>query len=337
MKYILAACLLLTGFWAQAIEEVQLPQRYAKEILPYMLNTYKRGSFAGVDRVKINYYFVQKANPDGVIVFSPGKGESSLKYAEFLYDMKDVNYSIFIIDHRGQGESGRLLPDPIKSHVNKFSDYVDDLSQFINVVVQPHHYRRAILMAHSMGGAIASGYLSRFPREMSAAILLAPMIEINTGVIDNSGADFFAHLLSFVGRATEYSPTQGPYDPNEKFEKNTVTSSRIRFQTHMYLNNKFPQLRIGGTTVNWVRESIEYTSKLRALSDVYQIPTVLFQSGKDQFVRPAGQNQICEQLSPQKCKIIRAGFEGSQHEILSETDSIRNRGLELIKYYIKSL
>ncbi len=321
---------------AYSIEESRVLGQFTSELLPYVLNNYKRGSFSGVDQVKINYYFLEKSNPDGVLIISPGQSESSLKYSEFLYDLKDLNYSIYIIDHRGQGESGRLLPDPIKSHVNRFSDYVNDFSYFVTEIVNPQRYRKSILLAHSMGGTIVSGFLLSHPKPVTAVILLAPMLEVNTGeYFDNLGADIVANILSITGFSTNYAPTQKPYNPAAKFETNSVTSSRARFQMRIDLYNKYPQLRVGGTTVNWLRESLEYAVKLRTTPNVYQVPTVVFQAGKDQFVWPRGQNQTCELLSPKVCKIIRSGYENSQHEILMEQDFIRNKAVSSIKSYIK--
>ncbi|MEQ1724022.1 MAG: alpha/beta fold hydrolase, partial [Pseudobdellovibrio sp.] len=286
-----------------------------------------------VDHTQINYYFQQKPNPNGVIVFSPGQSESSLKYAELMYDLRDLNYDVYIIDHRGQGESARLLQDPIKSHVNHFSDYVDDFSYLVNEIVKPQNYRKSFLLAHSMGGAIASGFLARYPKVMTAAILSSPMIEINTGLINNWSADIFANMLNFAGRATEYAPGQKPYIPDSKFETNTVTSSRNRYQIRKEIYNTYKDLRVGGTTVNWLKQSLEFTTNLRAQKNVYQIPTVIFQAGKDQFVGSGAQNQICEKLSPVICKVIRTGFENSQHEILMEVDLIRNQALSAIRAY----
>lgn len=338
-KSVLLALITSLSFSALAIPQAELPKRFMNELVPYMKNTYKKDFFLGVDSVQINYYFLNKPNPDGVIVFSPGQSESSLKYAEFLYDMRDLNYDVYIIDHRGQGESGRLLPDRIKSHVNKFSHYVDDLSYLINEVVKPQNYRRAFLMAHSMGGAIASGYLARYPKTMTAAILSAPMIEINTGYINNWGASVFASILGQVGLfsktalESDYAPTQKPYNPAASFESNTVTSSRERYQIRKDLYNQDIELRVGGTTINWLKESLDFTLKLRETKDVFQIPTIIFQAGKDQFVWPNGQNQICGN-SPVKCKIIKVGFEKSQHEILMEVDSIRDAAMSAIRAYI---
>lgn len=330
---VIFALITAVTFSTFAIPQAELPKRFMNDLVPYMQNNYQKNLFTGAEQVQINYYFLQKPNPDGVIVFSPGQSESSLKYAEFLYDIRDLNYDIYIIDHRGQGESGRLLADPIKSHVNKFSHYVDDLSFLINQIVKPQQYRRSFIMAHSMGGAIASGFLARHPKVMTAAILSAPMIEINTGLINNWGTDFFAGILGRVGLATEYAPTQKPYDPRSNFETNTVTSSRERYQLRKDLYNQFVELRVGGTTVNWLKQSIEYTTQLRETKDVYQIPTVILQAGQDQFVNATGQNKICGK-SPSMCKIIKIGFENSQHEILMEVDEIRNKALSAIRAYI---
>ncbi|MBY0554954.1 alpha/beta fold hydrolase [bacterium] len=332
-KSVLFALATSLSFSVFAIPQIELPQRFMTELVPYMQSRYQKNFFSGVNQVPINYYFHKQANPDGVIVFSPGQSESSLKYAELLYDLRDLNYDVYIIDHRGQGESGRLLPDPIKSHVDKFSHYVDDLSYLINEIVKPQGYRRSFLMAHSMGGAIASGYLARHPKTMTAAILSSPMIEINTGYINNWGAGFFAGALGKVGLSTEYAPTQKPYDPQSSFKDNTVTSSPERYQIRKDLYNQHTELRIGGTTVNWLKESIEYTTKLRETKDVYQIPTVILQAGRDQFVWLRGQNKICGK-SPAKCRIINVGFEKSQHEILMEVDEIRDKALSAIRAYI---
>ncbi len=65
---------------------------------------------------------------DRVVVICPGRIESYVKYAELAYDLFHLGFDVLIIDHRGQGRSGRLLADPHLGHVNRFNDYVDDLA-----------------------------------------------------------------------------------------------------------------------------------------------------------------------------------------------------------------
>ncbi len=50
-----------------------------------------------------------------------------------------------------------------------------------------------------------------------------------------------------------------------------------------------------------------------------------------------GQDRFCEQLNSENCRIVRMGFEKSQHEILMETDSIRSYAIETIRNFIHSL
>jgi len=45
-----------------------------------------------------------------------------------------LGFDVLIIDHRGQGRSGRLLADPHLGHVNRFNDYVDDLALEYEVI-----------------------------------------------------------------------------------------------------------------------------------------------------------------------------------------------------------
>ena len=74
---------------------------------------------------------------DRVIVVCPGRIESYIKYAELAYDLFHLGFDVLIIDHRGQGLSGRMLPDTHRGHVDNFSDYVDDLAAFWQQEVQP--------------------------------------------------------------------------------------------------------------------------------------------------------------------------------------------------------
>ena len=79
-------------------------------------------TFQGTDDVTIRY--VQFTDPahDKVLVISSGRSESYVKYPEVLYDFFHLGFDVFIMDHRGQGLSGRMLDDPQKGHVERFDD-----------------------------------------------------------------------------------------------------------------------------------------------------------------------------------------------------------------------
>lgn len=95
-----------------------------------------------------------------MIVVCPGRIESYVKYAELAYDLVHMGFDVLIIDHRGQGLSGRMLPDTHRGHVDRFSDYVDDFAAFWQQDVQPGPWRKRYILAHSMGGAISTLFCS---------------------------------------------------------------------------------------------------------------------------------------------------------------------------------
>ena len=88
--------------------------------------------FSGVDQIRINYATFIHHEIKASIVLVTGRTESYLKYQELAFDLHQQGYNIFIIDHRGQGLSERLLKDNQKGYVKNFDDYAHDLKQFID-------------------------------------------------------------------------------------------------------------------------------------------------------------------------------------------------------------
>ncbi|RAN86063.1 lysophospholipase, partial [Bacillus sp. SRB_28] len=62
--------------------------------------------------------------------------------------------------------------------VVNFSDYVDDLAALWQQEVAPGHWRKRFILAHSMGGAIATLFLQRHQQHCDAIALCAPMFGI---------------------------------------------------------------------------------------------------------------------------------------------------------------
>lgn len=116
--------------------------------------------FMGVGEIPVRFVRFRDEKNDRVIVVCPGRIESYIKYAELAYDLFHLGFDVLIIDHRGQGLSGRMLPDTHRGHVDNFSDYVDDLAAFWQQEVQPGPWRKRYILAHSMGGAISTLFCS---------------------------------------------------------------------------------------------------------------------------------------------------------------------------------
>src|SRR3954471_21039664 len=156
--------------------ESDLETLYDDKIARFWEECGERHYFAGVDDVTIAYMRFVHPTSDTGLVISSGRTESFIKYKELIYDFWRQGFSVYILDHRGQGLSGRILQDRAQmGHVRDFGDYVADLRTLVGTVVRPAEHRRLALLAHSMGGAIASLYIEEYKSDFDAAVLFSPM------------------------------------------------------------------------------------------------------------------------------------------------------------------
>lgn len=324
--------LLLFSLPLGAVPENEVRSRWYTEIIPHF-EEMDSGSFINRRGMRVHYY--QRTHPENkkVLVILPGRTEASLYYSELIYDLRDEGFDIFIIDHQGQGQSDRLLLDRHKGHVFNFYDYVDDLTQFTNEILRPETFGKPLyLLSHSMGGAIATLYLSRHPFVFKKAVLNSPMMQINTEPFTESEARRYAFFLMSLRRATYYPPGMGPFNPDELiFETNEQTHSKARYNSIKSLLDFYPDQALGDPTVRWVFEALRVTQKIDKLAPKIQTPLLIIQAGLDQTVRPDRQNKFC-QSSPQ-CRISH--YPKSYHQPLLEVDSIRNRVINEMKSFFR--
>jgi lysophospholipase len=281
------------------------------------------GTFSGVAGVPIAYASFEVPNEKGAIVLLPGRTEAFIKYCELLWDWKNQGYSVYLMDHRGQGQSGRMLPDHEKGYVHEFGDYVTDVETFMATIVTAKPHAKKYLLAHSMGGAISTLYLERHPNDFDAAVLSSPMLQINTSPYAEWEAMSIVTAETFVGLGNSYVLGKGPWDPNETFEKNTVTHSRDRWTMNHELWIAHPEVDLGGPTNNWLHQSIEADWNARLWAGSITTPTLVMKAGQDQVVVTAPEDEVCSKAKA--CTLLT--FPTAGHEILQETDDIREAAM----------
>lgn len=308
---------------AQGISEVDFEQGYDTQVRPYF-ESFEFGSFAGAAGVQIAYAVHEVENEDGALVILHGKSESCIKYAELAYDLRGLQCSVYLMDHRGMGLSGRMIADdPERVHVQWFDDYVRDVKRFVDTIVNRVPHRRRLLVAHSLGGAIGARYLEQHPGDFDAAVLSSPMLLIDTGSYSEQVAFLIAELATAVGLGRQYALGQGPRE-EPIFDNNTVTGSYARWSMwEEQLIPEHPEVVSGGASYRWVRNSLVAGRMSRAMAGNVGVPLLLFQAGQDCIVMPAGHEDFCD--SAQDCQLVR--FDGARHEILMESDDIRNQAV----------
>lgn len=336
MKPLSLSLLALTLFSAGALavtntypltSEADVPTLYQQTLPDFWRQHAVEGEFKGKDGVTIRYAALRQAKVDRAILIVNGRVESYLKYQELAWDLWRQGYSLYLIDHRGQGMSGRMLDDPQKGYVDQFDDYVLDLKQFHDQVIMADQPAKLFLLAHSMGGAISARYLERWPDDIKAAVLSSPMLGINLGGLPKWLAKGLATTIGTVGGwigEPPYGPGQGGYQ-DHGFADNELTHSQSRYQAFRQIYEQHPQIKLGGATAHWIYQGI--TGADAAITDAGAIktPLLVLQAGNDSVVDNAAQDRFCTLANCEGGKPLR--IEGAWHELFIESDDKRQPAL----------
>jgi lysophospholipase len=291
----------------------------------------RRGEFRGVDGFTLRYIVHAPASSRGAVVVLTGRTEPALKYAETLQELVSAGYTTYAFDHRGQGASDRLLPNPDKGHVEYFDDYVRDVVTLLETVVRPTQPGDVFLLAHSMGGGVAAGVADVRPELVTAMALSAPMLEIRTGGFPPSVAYGLAASACTISDPTGYALGNGDFQPETSFDANRVTRSQPRWQWAANLYQEFRSQMLGGVTYRWLCTSIGSSTRLAQSGAYSPVPTLLLQATDENFVGLASQDRYCAD-APRCQKVV---LEGARHELLAEVDAVRNRALSLVlKFFV---
>ncbi|WP_421225864.1 alpha/beta fold hydrolase [Aeromonas jandaei] len=307
--------------------EADVPTLYQQTLPDFWRQHAIEGEFKGKDGIAIRYAALRQEKVDRAILIVNGRVESYLKYQELAWDLWRQGYSLYLIDHRGQGMSGRMLNDHDKGYVDQFDDYVVDLKQFHDQIIMADKPAKLFLLAHSMGGAISARYLERWPDDIRAAVLSSPMLGINLGGLPKWLAKGLATTIGTVGGwfgEPPYGPGQGPYQ-DHGFADNELTHSQSRYQAFRQIYEQHPQIKLGGATAHWIYQGI--TGADAAITDAGAIktPLLLLQAGNDSVVDNAAQDAFCTKANCEGGKPLR--IEGAWHELVIESDDKRQPAL----------
>lgn len=296
-----------------AMPENLLQDAFHAEILWSFEAQSEAGSFIGKNGVPIAYRKFEVQDEKGALVILPGRGEPMHKYAELIFDLKDLGYSMYIMSHRGQGESGRI-DDMNMQYVESYTHYTDDLKTFMELHVSAKP--RVVLLGHSMGAAIGTLYALKHPNAFAGMILSSPMFGVKTP--DNKEFTIFA----------ANTKVNGGYGKKLAGEDNLqVTSSMARQEITNRVLNEHSSIESSKISWAWAKASFDVIKEIRH-ADLSSLPFVLMlQAGNDLHVPAYGQNKVCNRMKA--CE--KVSFPASFHEILMESDPIRNNALEKIR------
>ncbi|PJC84987.1 lysophospholipase [Vibrio sp. HA2012] len=277
-------------------------------------------------------YWIRLTAPSNTkaIVVVNGRMESVWKYQELFYELFSHGFDIYSFDHRGQGMSDRLLTHyPERGFVEDFNHYVEDMKLLVQHFSM-NAYQQKFLLAHSMGGTIATRYIQTTPdHPFNRIALCAPMFGINIPAHLKPFSRPYSWLLKSIHPVETYAPGQTDYQ-SKGFANNLLTHSQSRYRWFRDLYTMLPELQLGGSTIHWVWQSLNaIRSCIRQTRNIH-IPIQILQAGEDEIVDNQAQYRFYRRLKRTNSHSVFTRLEGSRHEILCEQDLIRNQALRII-------
>ena len=263
--------------------------------------------------------FPAKGTARGSIVLSGGRTEPIEKYFEVIEDLTGRGYVVLAHDWRGQGLSHRELGDRLAGHADGYQAFLADYRALL-AAYESRLPKPWFAVGHSMGGcltllALAHGEAARF----EGAILSAPMLGLQTGGIPLAIARALAGFNVLIGRAGVYARPDGPA---ETFENNVLTHDRRRYQRARDQVAAHPDLGLGGPTWGWLDFAFRATGYLARAENLKSvtIPVVIVSAEQDKLVDNHAQRAVAKNLPNGEFITVP----GAYHEILMETDTMRN-------------
>ena len=269
------------------------------------------GYFTAFDELSLYYEYYLAENSRATIVIVHGLSEFTKKFQEATWYFLNQGYNVFLYDQRCHGFSDRLTDELDMIHVDRFSDYVKDLSKFIDTVVTPNQDKPLYLYSHSMGGAVSLMYMAENPDKIQKTVLSAPLFEV-------CAVDLPYFLIQsavtlgkwFIGSKKRFFSCRD-FDPDIPFSRSS-DKSQARFTYYLSLRKAEPMYRTTPMTYGWTNECLKVKNKLLRKSFIAKIktPILMIIAEKDTVVKTAPQYAFAEKCSSCKAVTIPEGNHG---------------------------
>jgi lysophospholipase len=265
----------------------------------------------------------ERASVRGSLLFAGGRGDFIEKYLEIHDHWVHRGWDVIAFDWRGQGGSQGDRPG---GSLDRFETLVDDLAGLIGAwrarTPGPH-----VVVGHSMGGHVVLRTLAdRHPR-IDAAVLVAPMLVINSAPIPLFAAEWLAWFFSAFGWSGHPATPQAPGSIRQAH----LTGCAERYSDELWWWRKHPAFNLGPPTWGWLRAAYASGAALTAskLAGV-RTPVLVIGTERDRLVSSAAIRAAASHLPAAELLM----FDDSAHEILRERDAVRLAALARIDAFL---
>ncbi|HEX8308503.1 MAG TPA: alpha/beta hydrolase [Allosphingosinicella sp.] len=264
----------------------------------------------------------------GSLLFAGGRGDFIEKYLEAQDHWHRRGWEVTAFDWRGQGGSQGDLPG---GHLDRFETLVGDLAALID------SWRRAsagphVVVAHSMGGHVLLRTLAERNPPIDAAVLVAPMLAINSGPVPSAAAQWLASTASLFGWAGQPAWQRSLIpEPAGSMRQSILTGCAERYGDELWWWDRNPGFNLGVPSWGWLRAAFQSCEALTpARLAAIELPVLLMGAERDRLVGSEAIRRAASLLPGAELVM----YDDSAHEILRERDEVRLRALAAIDSFL---
>ena len=268
------------------------------------------------------------ARARGSLLFAGGRGDFIEKYLEAQDHWHRSGWNVDAFDWRGQGASQGDRPG---GHLDSFETLIGDLAGLIGSWTAATPGPHAVI-AHSMGGHVLLRTLADRKPPIDAAVLIAPMLMINSAPLPPFAAEWLASSASLFGWSGQpaWQQPSRPQPPGS-LRQACLTGCQDRYEDELWWWEKQPRFNLGAPSWGWLKAAYASCAALTpARLAAVATPVLLIGTERDRLVSPAAIRRASARLP--KAELMM--FEDSAHEILRERDEVRLKALARIDDFL---
>ena len=236
-----------------------------------------------------------EAEPRAVLVIVHGLKDHSDRYSDFAEGLTKLGFAVYAFDLPGHGRSAGP-----RVWIDKFDDYVDDVGSFVAEVKRREPNKPVFLMGHSMGGAIATLYALRAPKELAGVVLSAPALRASATGFEKAATRMIDVIL----------PEAGVFQlPIEKFSRAPDVIRDCKADKLVYQGAAPAHTAVG---------LIDALDEIDRKMDTFDVPLLDMHGTKDEITMPEGSKALVDRART-KDKTLKL-YDGLFHDLLHEPE-----------------
>lgn len=290
------------------------------------------GRFMTADGAVLRWGHLPVRGARAECVIAGGFGDFIEMHFETVRDLAARGFGVWCFDWRGQGGSVRPERWPARPRARHFDRDAADLADFVTLRVTSRLPR--VLIAHSMGGAIALLCLAANPGVFDAAVLSAPMFGLRIGKVPPTALRCVTGPIRFSGLGAGYIPGT----PRWRNRAPTPVTSRAssdaeRCRLRYAWQASAPALRLGRATYSWLDAALGLIARIGKPEFLASIvtPILIGVAGRDVVVSTKAQQRAARLLP--NCTV--AELSDSKHQPFLERDPVRDAWLDHIERFLR--